>query len=790
MKAVNLSVLAAEARAPQRKILIVDDDEDFADGLAGVLELNGYVVATAYDADTAEVKAREFGPDIAILDICLGRTSGLDLLIRLLEKYPRLMCVMATANAELETAIRAVKHGAHDYLRKPLHAEEILAVLDRCDERLRLREDKENAESLARRERALLIDAIESIAEGFALFDAGDRLVLNNNQYRSLFPATTDLMVPGARFEDIVRASAVRGGIPAAEGRIEEYVQERMLRHRDPGEAFDFATGDGKWIRVEERITGDGGRVCLYADMTARRQVEEALRDSESRFKEMVANVPGVVYQLRLSPDGELSFPYASPSLARLTGLDPKEVMEDAARWLDLIHADDRPEFDASLHRSARTLEPWVWEGRIVLKSGGAWWCRGAARAQRESDGGTLWNGIILDVTERKELEEQLLQSQRLKVVGQLTGGIAHDFNNLLLAVLLNVESARDTGDYPPETAERLKQALNSLAGARELTQRLLAFSRKQPLNPRPTDVNALISDTAKLAERTLREDIEFQVHLAPGLSNAMVDPRQLESAIMNLALNARDAMSGGGKLTIMTANVALDEDYARNNEEVTPGDYVMISVSDTGQGMAPDVAERAFEPFFTTKEVGEGSGLGLSMVYGFLKQSGGHVSLESTAGEGTTVTVYLPSARGADTPAGDEPESRGPMPGGKECILAVEDEPSVRAVVVHLLKTLGYRVIEAEDGPEALEKLADAGKIDLLFTDVMLPGGMNGRDVAREVAKRQPGVKILYTSGYTGSAIVEGGKLAEGVELLSKPYSMKVLATKIREILDEEKKV
>ena len=783
----NVSLVTAEAPARQRKVLIVDDDRDFADGLAAVLELNGYIVDVAYDAASGEEQSRGFGPDIAILDICLGKSSGLDLLMNLLRERPRLLCVMATAHAELETAIRAVKNGAHDYLRKPLHGEQILATLNRCADQLRLEEDKARAEATARRERALLYDAIESIAEGFALFDADDRLVLFNSQYRGMFASLSDAMTAGVSFEDMTRAMILRGALPAAEGRVEEYLQERMQRHREPRGPFDFATGDGKWIRVEERVTGDGGRVCLYADMTARRQVEEALRESESRFKEMVANVPGAVYQFRLGPNGEMSFPYVSASLIRLCGLDPVRLMGDATLWLDLIHPDDSGEFDASLRRSAESLEPFTWEGRIVLKSGGAWWCRVVARPQRQADGDTLWNGIILDVTDRKELEEQLLQTQRMKVVGQLTGGLAHDFNNLLLAILLNVESARNTGDYPPETAERLKQALISLASAKELTQRLLAFSRKQPLNPRPTDVNALVSDLSGLIVRTLRDDIKIEVRLAPGLYHAMVDPRQLESAFMNLALNARDAMPSGGRLSIMTANVELDEDYAGSQDEVEPGDYVMVSFTDTGQGMTATTAERAFEPFFTTKEVGEGSGLGLSMVYGFVKQSGGHVSLRSVPGEGTTATLYLPRTSAPQPRHEATPDDGEAMPRGTETVLVVEDEQSVRAVVVYLLKNLGYRVVEAEDGPEAIERLKETGSIDLLFTDVILPGGMNGHEVAKEVLKRVPGTPVLYTSGYTGAAILDGGKLADGVELLSKPYPMRLLAAKIREKLDRD---
>ena len=422
----------------------------------------------------------------------------------------------------------------------------------------------------------------------------------------------------------------------------------------------------------------------------------------------------------------------------------------------------------------------------MVLESGSARCFQGAARPKRLPDGGTLWNGIILDVTERKELEEQLLQSQRMKVVGQLSGGIAHDFNNLMLAAMLNIESAREIGDQPREVAKHLNHALDSLASAKELTQRLLAFSRQQPLDARATNINELISEITNLVGRTSGGEIVIEEHLDKSLSHAMVDPRQLGNALINLALNAHDAMPGGGKLIIATENVELNEKFADTLEEVKPGDYVMISMTDTGSGMAPEVVERAFEPFFTTKEVGEGSGLGLSMVYGFLKQSQGHVSLDSQPGKGTKITLYLPRTTTPCKATGPSaPNGRAKMPHGHETILVVEDEPSVRAVVVQLLRNLGYTVIEAEDGAEALERLDEVGEIDMLFTDIVLPGGMTGKDVASEVLKRQPAARLLYTSGYAAEVMDEGGRVARDGEFLSKPYPMKVLASRIREILD-----
>jgi PAS domain S-box-containing protein len=787
MNESELPVAAPLQDADCRRVLVVDDDLDFADGLAAVLELNGFEVATAHDIATALKQAEQRPPDMAVLDICIGAESGIDLLNSLLTQFPALPCVMATAHAELDTAIRAVKSGAYDYLRKPLHAEELLAVLARCDETLRLREEAASAQHAARRERGFLFDAIESIADGFALYDSDDRLVLHNRRLEEIIEGAEDAMNPGAKFEDIVRQGVVSGSIRAAEGRVEEYVQERLERHRNPRGPFEIETGSGRLLRIEERITADGGRVCLYSDVTARRHVEQALVESENRFKDMVANVPGVVFQLEMNREGKPTFRYVSPSAVSLLGIDTEQVVSDSSLWFDLVHPADRAGLNASLLHSARDMEPWTWEGRLVLKSGSAWWCQGAARPKRLSNGNTLWNGIILDVTERKELEEQLLQSQRMKVVGQLSGGIAHDFNNLMLAAMLNIETARDAAALSEESERHLDNALNSLASAKELTQRLLAFSRQQPLDPRPTDINQLVDEIADLVRRTSGGEIVIEERFEERLGKAMVDPRQLESALINIALNARDAMPGGGRLTIATQNVELSESYTDTLDEVEPGEYIMVAMTDTGTGMTPEVAERAFEPFFTTKEVGEGSGLGLSMVYGFLKQSAGHVSLDSQSGKGTTITLYLPRAAeeaGRRQPAAAQ--QRESMPRGHETIMVVEDEPSVRAVVVQLLKNLGYTVIEAEDGIEALDRLEEAGDIDMLFTDIVLPGGMTGKDVAAEVLRRQPGVRLLYTSGYAAGAMDEGGRVDVDGEFLSKPYPMKSLANRIREILDE----
>ena len=357
---------------------------------------------------------------------------------------------------------------------------------------------------------------------------------------------------------------------------------------------------------------------------------------------------------------------------------------------------------------------------------------------------------IVTDITDRKHAEAQLSQAQRMEAIGQLTGGVAHDFNNMLTAILLNADvlATQIENDSLRQLAEAMRRAAEHGA---DLTRRLLAFGRRQTLMPRPTDINELLSDMVPLMKRTLGEHIEIKLALGADLWLATVDRGQLESAALNLAVNARDAMPSGGRLTIETANAELDEDYAARNPDVRTGRYVMIAIADTGSGMAPDVLARAFEPFFTTKDVGKGTGLGLSMVYGFVKQSEGHVRIYSDVGVGTVVRLYLPPSNDAAVPAVTPPVE---LPTGTETILLVEDDALVRANASSQLAALGYRVVVAEDARRAIEMVEHGGAPDLLFTDMIMPGGMNGRELAEHLHRRYPGLKVLYTSGYAHGAM------------------------------------
>ncbi|MBZ2208354.1 PAS domain S-box protein [Massilia soli] len=389
------------------------------------------------------------------------------------------------------------------------------------------------------------------------------------------------------------------------------------------------------------------------------------------------------------------------------------------------------------------------------------------------------------DITQQRMLAEQMIQAQKLESLGRLTGGVAHDFNNLLTVILGNAEMLVEQA-VPDTTGHLLADMIFAAAqrGA-AMTQRLLAFARKQALEPVPADLNALVGGTDQLLRHTLGSHIEIAMRRTNGLWLTLVDPGQLESALLNLAINARDAMPDGGVLTIETANTSLDEVYASNYSGVTPGDYVMLAVSDSGSGIAPDMLARVFEPFYTTKQMGKGTGLGLAMVYGFVMQSKGHVAISSELGHGTTVKIYLPrlaggelAARSADRPA--EIEN-----GNGQLILVTEDDAMVRAYACGQLKELGYRVIEAASGADALALLHSRDDIDLLFTDVVMPGGLSGRQLADAVQAFRPALPILYTSGYTQDAILQHGRLAPGVMLLNKPYRRAEMAQKVAAALD-----
>lgn len=436
-------------------------------------------------------------------------------------------------------------------------------------------------------------------------------------------------------------------------------------------------------------------------------------------------------------------------------------------------------------------------EGWRVRKDGSKFWALVVIDAIRDDSGELVgFAKVTRDITERREAQqklqatqEQLAASQKMEAIGQLSGGIAHDFNNLLMIVIGNLETAQRQALKAPENAALHRALRNAMRGAQRaagLTGRLLAFSRRQPLDAKPTDLNKFLSGASDFLQRSLGEKVQIETVGAAGLWFVEVDANHLESALVNLAINARDAMPDGGKLTLEGANVYVDEDYNQLNPELPIGQYVLICVSDTGVGMPRDVLNRAFEPFFTTKELGQGTGLGLSQVYGFVKQSGGHLKIYSEPGQGTTVKIYLPRLHGKGQEDLEEADHAIVGADQGEAILVVEDDSDLRSYLTDVLRSLAYRVIAAPNAEAALDLLRSDRTVDLLLTDIVMPG-WNGRDLGKEAERIRPGLRVLYMTGYSRNAVFHQGRLDEGVDLLQKPISQAQLATRVRAALDRK---
>ena len=678
---------------------------------------------------------------------------------------------------------------------------------------------EEKAAEAARRESEALLDAvIDAIPVGVIIADAKGRILRDNVANREIWgiPPETDSWErygdwegywpdngERVKTEEWALARAVLKG-ETVKGELVEGVRFDDGAHRYfLNSASPVCSADG------EIIAG----VVAEVDVTQRLAAERQQRETEERYRLVAQATNDAIWDWDL----QSNLVQWNAALFDVFGHDPATVEPTGEWWVDHIHPDDRARIDSDIHAvidGAGTH--WTAEYRFLKADGShlhvfdrGYVIRDEAGRARRMIGAMqdlterrraeqalrdlnerLEQRVAEEVAERGKAEEALRQAQKMEAVGQLTGGIAHDFNNLLTVVTGNIDMAGRALAKETAPNARIQRALdNALKGAERaaaLTQRLLAFSRRQPLAPKPIAPDRLVSGMSDLLQRSLGERVQLEVVTSPGLWRVEADPNQLESAILNLAVNARDAMPEGGTLTVETANARLDETYAAEHAEVAPGQYVVIAVTDTGSGMSKETAARVFEPFFTTKEVGKGTGLGLSMVYGFTKQSGGHVKVYTEEGHGTTVKIYLPRLM-SDVAVEEVATANGPeVSGARELILVVEDDDDVRGYTVECLRELGYRVREAHDGEAALRVFQEGGEaIDLLFTDVVMPG-MTGRELADRVRESRPEMKVLFTSGYTRNAIVHGGRLDEGVEMISKPFTYTSLARKIADVLDK----
>ncbi|MGI9491124.1 MAG: PAS domain S-box protein [Geminicoccaceae bacterium] len=628
-----------------------------------------------------------------------------------------------------------------------------------------------------------LIRAIEAVPAAFALFDVDDRLVMCNKTQRDIYGSDRVSLVPGTRFEDLAHAIAESGKIGDTADDAEVWLTSRLDRRSNPAQGYTFKHGDDRWTSVTDHFLPDGSSITLGVDVTDLKRSEEAVREREERLRSILETAPDAI--ITIDDHGLISS--FSPYAETMFGYSAVEAVGQNVKML--MPSPYRQEHDRYLAHYRNTGEKKIIGiGREVSaqRKDGSIFPMFLAVNEMAIEGRRMFTGVLRDMTEEKARDAQLRQAQKMEVVGQLTGGVAHDFNNLLTAIMGNLEMLEMRLDGDDKSRVMIEAAQEAAGLGAELTGRLLAFARRQPLDPKVIALNDIVLDMRELLERTLGETIEINTVLANPLNMTLADPAQVQNALLNLAINARDAMPSGGQLTLETANVELDEAYARDHADVTAGDYVLLSVSDTGTGMTPEIRDRVFEPFFTTKEVGKGSGLGLSMVYGFIKQSGGHVLLYSEVDHGTKISLYLPKVAVSDETIATKPKSAAEMhQSRRETVLVVEDDPRVRQVTIQRLQTLGYIVLEAKNGQTALDLLKASPAVDLVFTDMIMPGGMSGTELAQEIQRAYPDVKVLLTSGYSEHAGIENDAAKDDTLWLRKPYRIAELAQKIRGVLE-----
>ena len=620
--------------------------------------------------------------------------------------------------------------------------------------------------------------AMDSSADGISIMNEKGIHIYANNSFARMLGFEGPEQIVGQPWQTVYALQKLDTLGPEARRSLEQT--------RKWSATLPLRRPDGSSLRAEIIIAAlpDGCTACACRDLSEREEAEQARAEAEAKYRMLVEQVNAISYIAEIGIDGQ--WYYVSPQVEAILGYAMEEWLAVSRKWAELIHPDDLPIVIAA-EKSSEDGLPFQAEFRIRRKDGREVWLSDTAVVVHGSGSHPLMEGIMVDITERKLLETQLQQARKMEAVGRLAGGIAHDFNNLLTIITGYTDLALSRPSVPLEVRADIEHIDSASGRAAALVRQLLAFSRKQVLQPKTLDLNSLVMNLDKLLRRLVDEHIEMITRVSEDVGKVKADPAQIEQVIMNLVVNARDAMPGGGRLVLEASNADLDAAYAVEHATVKPGHYVMLAVSDSGVGMSQETLAHIFEPFYTTKETARGTGLGLSTVYGIVKQSGGYIWVYSEIGKGSTFKVYLP--RVEEGPEEIEEAQQQPQTArGSETILLVEDEEVVRELIRSILAARGYDVLHAED-PKQAEKIAATyeREIHLLLTDVVMPG-TSGRDLAKRVAAMRPGIRVLYMSGYTENVVTSGGTLEKGLSFLQKPFSPGVLVQKVHEVLSRAK--